>query len=74
MGKKKIITKEESQTIEQSVALTGEPVVSAPKKVSAKKQVINGTAVVNVSYNNTLISIADSQGQVIAWSSAGLLG
>ncbi|OGN16789.1 MAG: 30S ribosomal protein S11 [Candidatus Yanofskybacteria bacterium RIFCSPHIGHO2_02_FULL_50_12] len=46
----------------------------APKKASAKKQVLNGTAVINVSYNNTLISIADSKGQVISWSSAGLLG
>lgn len=44
------------------------------KKVSAKRQVINGIATVNVSYNNTLISIADSKGEVIAWSSAGLLG
>ncbi|OGN32820.1 MAG: 30S ribosomal protein S11 [Candidatus Yanofskybacteria bacterium RIFCSPLOWO2_02_FULL_47_9b] len=44
------------------------------KKVSAKKQVLNGTAHINVSYNNTLIGIADSKGQIIAWSSSGLLG
>lgn len=47
---------------------------AAPKKVSAKKQVLNGQAVINVSYNNTLISIGDSKGQIISWSSAGLLG
>ncbi|MDP4001532.1 MAG: 30S ribosomal protein S11 [bacterium] len=46
----------------------------APKKGSSKKQVINGTATVNISYNNTIITIADSVGQVIAFSSAGLLG
>ena len=44
------------------------------KKGSSKKQVINGVATVNISYNNTIISIADSIGQVIAFSSAGLLG
>jgi len=48
--------------------------VEAPKKGSSKKQVINGTATVNISYNNTIITIADSVGQVIAFSSAGLLG
>ena len=48
--------------------------VEVPKKGSSKKQVINGTATVNISYNNTIITIADSVGQVIAFSSAGLLG
>ena len=51
-----------------------EEVIVAPKKGSSKKQVINGVATVNISYNNTIISIADSIGQVIAFSSAGLLG
>lgn len=49
-------------------------VSDAPKKGSSKKQVINGVATVNVSYNNTLIAMADSSGQIIAFSSAGLLG
>ena len=35
---------------------------TAPKKGSTKKQVINGIATVNVSYNNTLIAMADSLG------------
>ncbi|OGN04939.1 MAG: 30S ribosomal protein S11 [Candidatus Yanofskybacteria bacterium RIFCSPHIGHO2_02_FULL_44_12b] len=35
---------------------------------------MNGTAYINVSYNNTLVSITDSKGDAIAWSSAGLLG
>ncbi len=51
-----------------------EGAVETKKKGTAKRQVINGTAVVNVSYNNTLISIADTKGEVISWSSSGLLG
>ncbi|MBP9822056.1 MAG: 30S ribosomal protein S11 [Candidatus Pacebacteria bacterium] len=51
-----------------------EAAVVATKKGSAKKQVLNGIATVNVSYNNTIISIADNVGQVIGFSSAGLLG
>ena len=78
MGKKKIITKEETQeTTSEQPVVSGVPASesSAPKKsVSSKKQVLNGIAVVNVSYNNTLISVSDPKGQVIAWSSSGLLG
>lgn len=67
MGKKKIITKTETTTDSAT------PAVSASKK-GAKKQVLNGIAHINVSYNNTQISISDLKGEVIAFSSAGLLG
>lgn len=67
MGKKKIITKTETSGAVESTA----PV--APKK-SSKKQVINGIAHINVSYNNTSIAISDQRGDIIAWSSAGGLG
>lgn len=68
MGKNKIITKEEPTT--------SAPETTAEVKVSktAKKQVLNGVAHVNISYNNTLVAISDLQGNVIAFSSAGLLG
>lgn len=69
MAKTKVVTIEADV-----VTAPKEAVVEAPKKGSSKKQVINGIATVNVSYNNTLISIADSAGQIIAFSSAGLLG
>lgn len=69
MAKTKVVTIEPDV-----VTAPKEAVVEAPKKGSSKKQVINGIATVNVSYNNTLISIADSAGQIIAFSSAGLLG
>jgi len=70
MAKTKVVT------MESDIETTPkeEVVVEVPKKGSSKKQVINGVATVNVSYNNTIISIADSIGQIIAFSSAGLLG
>ena len=67
MGKKKILTKEGAAETESQAS------VAAPKK-SSKRQVINGVAYINISYNNTLISITDSRGEVIASSSAGSLG
>lgn len=49
------------------------PVVTKVLK-PAKKQVLNGVVHINISYNNTLIAISDLAGNVIAFSSAGLLG
>lgn len=64
MGKKRIISKDSD---------SAQTTTAAPKKTS-KKQVINGVVQINISYNNTLIAITDSQGGLIAFSSAGLLG
>lgn len=44
----------------------------AKKKV--KKNITSGVAHVNSTYNNTLVTISDAQGNVISWSSAGLQG
>lgn len=69
MGKKKIITKEGAPTTEGAAQAPA----SAAKK-SSKRQVINGVAYITVSYNNTIIAIADTKGEVLAWSSSGALG
>jgi small subunit ribosomal protein S11 len=69
MGKKRIITKTDTEITDQKKVGASD----APKK-SSKKQVINGEVHISISYNNTLIAISDTQGNVIAWSSAGLLG
>src|SRR6187455_159302 len=39
-----------------------------------RKNIVNGVAHVNASFNNTIITIADAQGNTIVWSSAGLMG
>jgi small subunit ribosomal protein S11 len=41
------------------------------RKAKGSKNVISGYANVLASFNNTLVSITDHKGQVIAWSSAG---
>ncbi|MBK6705431.1 MAG: 30S ribosomal protein S11 [Caulobacteraceae bacterium] len=35
---------------------------------------VTGVAHVNASFNNTMITIADAQGNTISWSSAGTMG
>ncbi len=44
------------------------------KKVKAKKNITTGIAFVQSTFNNTIISIADENGNVIAWCSAGSKG
>ena len=46
------------------------------KKVKKKvtKNITNGTAFVKATFNNTIITIADDNGNVISWSSAGSKG
>lgn len=39
-----------------------------------KKNITNGVAHVNASFNNTMITITDVQGNGISWSSAGMMG
>ncbi|MBI3516627.1 MAG: 30S ribosomal protein S11 [Proteobacteria bacterium] len=39
-----------------------------------RKNITSGVAHVNASFNNTMITITDAQGNVIAWSSSGSKG
>ena len=43
-------------------------------KKKVKKNITSGIAFVNATFNNTIISIADDSGNVIAWASAGSRG
>ena len=44
------------------------------KKKKTKKNILNGIAYVQSTFNNTIISIADTSGNVVSWASAGQKG
>ena len=44
------------------------------KKKKEKKVITSGIVFINATYNNTIITVADLQGNVLAWSSSGHLG
>ncbi len=49
--------------------------MAKPKtKRKEKKNIPVGDVVVNSTFNNTLITFTDKQGNVISWSSAGMMG
>ena len=44
------------------------------KKKKEKKNITSGVAHVNSTFNNTIITITDHQGNAVSWSSAGTQG
>ena len=44
------------------------------KEKKVKKNISSGIAFVNATFNNTIVTISDNSGNVIAWSSAGSKG
>ena len=66
------ISKKNTTTTEKKSDITKSKIKSPKKKI--KKKITNGIAYVNATFNNTIVSIADDNGNVIAWSSAGSKG
>ena len=69
--------KVEKKSAQEELNLNKEEV--KPKKIPSKfkkvkKNITSGIAFVQATFNNTIISITDDSGNVIAWSSAGSKG
>ena len=43
------------------------------KKKKTKKNIVSGMAYISATFNNTMVTITDEQGNSVAWSSAGVL-
>ena len=69
---KKVVKKDTKVEDKKSVSLKKESTFKRKKKV--KKNISSGIAYVYSTFNNTIISIADENGNVISWSSAGAKG
>ncbi|NOQ68109.1 30S ribosomal protein S11 [Patescibacteria group bacterium] len=68
MGKRRIITIGSKEKGSSKASKAG-----ASKKIK-KKNMAKGQAHIKSTYNNTIVTLTDLNGNVIAWSSAGLLG
>ena len=65
--------KEATESKEQKVESKSKK-SSYSKKKKGKKNILNGIAYVQSTFNNTIVSIADTQGNVVSWASAGQKG
>ncbi len=73
MGKKAVIKEDVSETLkEQEKIETNIKKSAGPVPVS--KRLESTRFYVKSSYNNTIITVTDDKGKVLAWSSAGNLG
>ncbi len=69
MNKNNPDNKEQSQEKVKAVKKS-----SYSKKKKAKKNILNGIAYVQSTFNNTIISIADTNGNIVTWASSGQKG
>jgi small subunit ribosomal protein S11 len=54
--------------------MSKERVRKSTRKKKEKKNVPTGVALVQSTFNNTIITITDLEGRVVSWSSAGAMG
>ncbi|MFA4891295.1 MAG: 30S ribosomal protein S11 [Candidatus Gracilibacteria bacterium] len=47
---------------------------AAQKKKSKRRSVVEGDVHIRASYNNTIVSVSEPNGNIIAWSSSGASG
>ncbi len=66
--------KQEKKETKEETEIKSVKKSSYSKKKKAKKNITNGKAFVLSTFNNTIISIADTSGNVVSWSSAGQKG
>ena len=69
MSKEKKIAKDQKEEKSKVVKKS-----SYSKKKKVKKNILNGIAYVQSTFNNTIVTIADTNGNVISWSSSGQKG
>jgi len=71
MNKDKKIKPEEKDQVEKVKTVKKS---SYSKKKKTKKNILNGIAYVQSTFNNTIVSIADNNGNIVSWASAGQKG
>ena len=72
IGNKKVEKKTTEKETDKEKKIIPQKIVKKIKKV--KKNITSGIAYVQATFNNTIVSITDDSGNVIAWSSAGSKG
>src|SRR2546423_13023832 len=74
-----IVAKEQKNATPDAAVAPGKPTAAAKRKKEFKKKrerriIPHGVVYVAASFNNTQISITDTDGRVVCWSSAGASG
>jgi small subunit ribosomal protein S11 len=68
------VSQEKAEKPQEKAAPTEGAAKPAPRRKREKRIVPRGAAHIKASFNNTIVSLTDMQGNVIAWASAGASG
>jgi small subunit ribosomal protein S11 len=71
MGKKRVAVKSKDELIKEAERLEK---IGKEIKLKSPKRVLEGKVYIFSSYNNTIITLTDSKGNVLYWTSAGKVG
>ena len=71
MGKKKVAIQSDTEALKQQDTVD---VAAKTAVVKKSKRLESGRVYVSASYNNTVVTVTDERGNVIAWATAGSLG
>ena len=74
MGKKHVIQKTEKELIQGNEKMEARAQKEAPQTAPLSGQIKEGRVYIASSYNNTVLTLTDAKGNVLAWSSAGSIG
>ena len=72
MGKKKVIKQTEEELLRERDNI--EEALKKSTKVVSSKRITEGKIYIASSYNNTIMTLTNKGGEVLAWSSAGRIG
>jgi small subunit ribosomal protein S11 len=69
----KIVT-QPSEDLNDSDRVSVDPIAKKGKKKKTIRQIAHGRAYIQATYNNTIVTLTDLNGNVLSWSSAGQNG
>lgn len=72
MGKKRIVQQTKEELFKEKDKM--ESVLSRAPSFKTLKKITQGRIFISSSYNNTLLTLTDDKGNILAWTSAGRLG
>ncbi len=75
MGKKKVIKQTQEEVLKETEAVESKIQKAGVKTASsAPRQIRKGIIFISSTYNNTIITLTDSDGNTLGWASAGKIG
>jgi small subunit ribosomal protein S11 len=74
MGKKKVIKQTQEEALKETEDVESKIQKAGSKESAAPKQIKKGLVSISSTYNNTILTLADANGNVLTWSSSGKIG